>query len=79
MTDTIKFQCDLDTTNPLIPLGFEVLLDGKNMFKTEHVVGPCQVAFDIIDDDANHRLQNLVRYLLISMMKTVQHKNCNLS
>jgi len=57
MTDTIKFQCDLDTTNPLIPLGFEVLLDGKNMFKTEHVVGPCQVAFDIIDDDANHRLQ----------------------
>ena len=57
MADTIKFQCDLDTTNPSIPLRFEVLLDGKNMFKTEHVVGPYQVAFDLIDDDANHQIQ----------------------
>jgi uncharacterized protein (UPF0371 family) len=57
MADTIKFQCDLNTTNLVIPLGFEVLLDGKSMFKTEHVMGPCQVAFDITDDEATHRLQ----------------------
>jgi hypothetical protein len=57
MADTIKFQCDLNTTNLVIPLGFEVLLDSKSMFKTEHVIGPCQVTFDITDDEATHRLQ----------------------
>jgi hypothetical protein len=70
MTDTIKFQCDLDrfdvgvygipvkgSTDTTIPLGFEVLLDGKSMFKTDHVTGPCQVTFDITDDEATHQLQ----------------------
>ena len=70
MADTIKFQCDLDrfdvgvygipvkgSADTTIPLGFEVLLDGKSMFKTDHVTGPCQVAFDITDDEATHQLQ----------------------
>ena len=70
MADTIKFQCDLDrfdvgvygipvkeNADTTIPLGFEVLLDGKSMFKTDHVTGPCQVTFDITDDEATHRLQ----------------------
>ena len=70
MADTIKFQCDLDrfdvgvygipvkeNADTTIPLGFEVLLDGKSMFKTDHVTGPCQVTFDITDDEATHQLQ----------------------
>ena len=70
MADTIKFQCDLDifntglyglvtkgTVDTSVPVGFEVLLDGKSMFKTEHVVGPCQITFDINDDEATHTLQ----------------------
>tara|TARA_R110000868_G_scaffold126059_1_gene332949 strand:+ start:411 stop:887 length:477 start_codon:yes stop_codon:yes gene_type:complete len=70
MADTIKFQCDLarldvsvygipvkENADTTIPLGFEVLLDGKSMFKTEHVVGPCKVTFDIDDDETIHKLQ----------------------
>jgi hypothetical protein len=70
MADTIKFQCDLDIfntglygvakkgpTDTSIPMGFEVLLDGVSMFKTDHVTGPCQVTFDINDDEATHKLQ----------------------
>ena len=70
MTDTVKFQCDLDIFNTglygipakgipdtSIPVGFEVLLDGNSMFKTEHVTGPCQVTFDITDNEATHQLQ----------------------
>jgi hypothetical protein len=70
MADTIKFQCDLDIfntglyglvkkgpTDTSIPMGFEVLLDGVSRFKTDHVTGPCQVTFDINDDEATHKLQ----------------------
>jgi len=70
MSDTIKFQCDLDIFNtglyglvsnaPVdtsIPLGFEVLLDGHSMFKTENVTGPNQISFEINDDEATHKLQ----------------------
>jgi len=70
MADTIKFQCDLDIfntglygvakkgpTDTSIPIGFEVLLDGVSMFKTDHVTGPCQVTFDINDDEATHKIQ----------------------
>jgi len=70
MADTIKFQCDLDifntgqygivakgTVDTSIPLGFEVLLDGNTMFKTEHVTGPCQIKINIDDIEATHKLQ----------------------
>ena len=80
MADTIKFQCDLDIFNtglyglvakgPVdtsVPVGFEVLLDGKSMFQTEHVVGPCQITFDINDDEAVNTLQ------FVMSGKTEQH------
>ena len=80
MADTIKFQCDLarldvsvygipvkENADTTIPLGFEVLLDGKSMFKTEHVVGPCKVTFDIDDDEATHTLQ------FVMSGKTAEH------
>lgn len=56
MSDTIKFECKLTTTNPLAPLEFEVLLNDKSVFKNEHVAGPCQVMFEIEDNDNNHVL-----------------------
>lgn len=81
MADTIKFQCDLDRFNvgiygmPVkkesadlsIPLGFEVLLDGNSMFKTDHVAGPCQITFDIADNEATHQLQ------FVMTGKTAEH------
>jgi len=57
MANNIKFQFDLTTTNQSIPLGLEVFLDGNSMFKTEHVTDPCQVMFDINDDEATHKIQ----------------------
>ena len=57
MADTIKFQCDLSTTNPKVPLGFEVLLNDKSVFKRENVTESCQITFDITDDDSAHKLQ----------------------
>ena len=51
MSDTIKFQCDLSTTDPSVPLGFEVLLNNKSVFKNAHVTESCQVSFDINDED----------------------------
>jgi hypothetical protein len=57
MSDTIKFRCDLSTSNSAVPLGFEVLFDGKSVFKTDHVKESCQVTFDINDDESSHKLQ----------------------
>ena len=57
MSDMIKFQCELSTTDHTVPLGFEVLLNDKSVFKNEHVTGLCQVMFEIEDNDDNHVLQ----------------------
>ena len=56
MADTIKFQCDLSTTNPAASLGFEVLLNDKSVFRREHVTESCQITFDIADDDSAYKL-----------------------
>jgi hypothetical protein len=58
MSSTIKFQCDLSTTDPTIPLGFEVLLNDKSVFKLKHVTESCRVSVDIDDEDgATQKLQ----------------------
>jgi len=57
MSDTIKFQCNVKTTNSEIPLGFEVLLDDKSVYKNDHVKDTCQVMFDIDDNEATHKLK----------------------
>ena len=67
MADTIKFQCDLSTTNPKVPLGFEVLLNDKSVFKRENVTESCQITFDITDDDSAHKLQ------FVMFGKTAEH------
>lgn len=69
MSDTIKFQCDLNTTNPAVPLGFEVLLNDKSVFKREHITESCQITFDIIDDDNAHKLH------FVMFGKTPEHTN----
>ena len=51
MSDTIKFQCDLNTTDPLVPLVFEILLNDKSVFKLDQVTDSCQVSIDIDDEE----------------------------
>ena len=68
MSDTIKFQCDLNTTDCTIPLGFEVLLNDKSVFKLEHVTESCRVSVDINDEDnATQKLQ------FVMTGKTTEH------
>ena len=57
MTDTVKFKCKISNSDNQIPLGIEVLLDGQTMFKQDNVNSVCDVAFDINDDEASHKLQ----------------------
>ena len=57
MADTIKFRCDVKTTNSEVPLGFEVLFDDKSVYKNDHIKDTCQVMFDIDDNEAIHKLQ----------------------
>ena len=67
MSDTIKFQCDLNTTNSSAPLGFEVLFNGNSAWKIDHVTETCQITFDISDDEATHKLE------FVMTGKTVEH------
>jgi len=67
MSDAIKFQCDLNTTNLSTPLGFEVLFNGKSAFKIDHVTETCQIVFDVNDDEAAQKLQ------FVMTGKTVEH------
>lgn len=57
MSDTIKFQCNVKTSNSEIPLGFEVLLDDKCVYKNDHIKDTCQVMFDIDENEATHKLK----------------------
>jgi hypothetical protein len=67
MSDTIKFRCDLNTTDSSAPLGFEVLLNDTTVFKTLHVTESCQVMFDITDSEAVQKLQ------FVMSGKTAEH------
>ena len=68
MSDTIKFQCDLSTTNPSVPLVFEVLLNDKSVFKLDQVTESCQVSVDINDEEgATQQLK------FVMLGKTTEH------
>ena len=69
MADTIKFQCNVKTTNSEIPLGFEALLDDKSVYKNDHIKDVCQVTFDIDDNEATHKLK------FVMTGKTAEHTN----
>jgi len=75
MSDTIKFQCDLSTTNPAAPLGFEVLLNNKSVFKREHVTESCQITFDIVEDDSAYKLQFVMTGKTAEHTKIDEHGN----
>ena len=67
MTDTITISCDLDTTDPMVNLGFEAWIDDKKFHDTDHVAHRQQIFIEIPDDDAEHELR------LIMKNKTTEH------
>ena len=67
MTNTVTISCILDTTNPTAPLGFEAYIDDQKMFDLEHVQARQQIALEINDESAEHRLRFVMKN------KTAEH------
>jgi hypothetical protein len=67
MSDTVTISCSLDTTDPVVKLGFEAWIDNKKFHDTDHVAGRQQIFIEIPDDDAEHELR------LIMKNKTTEH------
>ena len=67
MSDTIKFKCFVDTTNPMAPLCMEVKLDDISMVSIPHVTSRTEIVFDIPDDETKHKIQ------IVMSGKTSEH------
>lgn len=61
MTNTVSISCTLDTTNPMATLGFELWVDEKMLFDTNHVENKQQVLVEISDVDGEHELRFIMK------------------
>jgi hypothetical protein len=61
MTNTIAISCTVDTTNPMATLGFELWVDKKMVFDTDHVKNKQQVLVEISDDEGEHELRFVMK------------------
>jgi hypothetical protein len=61
MTNTVAISCTLDTTNPMATLGFELWVDEKMLFDTDHVENKQQVLVEISDADGEHELRFVMK------------------
>ena len=61
MTDTVAISCTLDTTNPMATVGFELWVDEKMLFDTNHVENKQQVLVEISDDEGEHELRFVMK------------------
>ena len=59
MTTPITF--DLDSSDYILPLGFDVLLNNNVVFTTEHVAEPTTVTIDISDDEGEYELKFVLK------------------
>jgi len=55
--DTIKFKCDLSTSDASCPLGIEIRLDGQRIYCNEWLKENTTVEYDIPEEDGDHELQ----------------------
>ena len=61
MANTVAISCTLDTTNPMAALGFELWVDEKMLFNTDHVKNKQQVLVEINDDEGEHELRFVMK------------------
>jgi hypothetical protein len=59
--DTTKISFSVDSTDPLIPLGFDAWLDDHCFFSTDHVNKKLDIVHDLPDDEADHVLKFVMR------------------
>jgi hypothetical protein len=61
MKNTVTISCVIGTTNPDVPLGFEVWINDKKFFDTDHVIDTKTVLLEITDDDGDHELRFVLK------------------
>jgi hypothetical protein len=61
MSNTIKFSCVIDTTNPACPLGMEIWLDDQQIFHSNHVTSSTVFDHEILDTDGEHQLKFVMK------------------
>jgi hypothetical protein len=61
MENTVAISCTLDTTNPMAALGFELWVDEKMLFDTDHVQAQQKIILEIADDDGEHELRFVLK------------------
>ena len=65
--DKIKIELDINTTDALVSLGVQVLLDGVAFYNNAHVEDLCHVEHELDDDDGQHTLE------IVMSGKTAEH------
>jgi hypothetical protein len=68
---TVRFSCDITTTDAEAPLGLEAWIDNTKFFDSDHVQGPRLIDTDIVDDNSEHQLR------LVMKNKTSEHTRIN--
>jgi hypothetical protein len=58
---TVKITCSISTTDPLVPLEFEVRLDGKVVLAATQVTAPIKFEHDMSDNDGEHQLDFVLK------------------
>ena len=59
--ETIKFNCKISPTDPIIPLGIEIWLDDFKFFDQTHIDQDYAVEHEISDDDGDHELKFVLK------------------
>jgi hypothetical protein len=61
MPTTFQFSCVITPTNPVVPIGLEVWLDGDKIFDQDHVSKAEIFRKDFSDQDGEHVLQFVLK------------------
>ena len=57
LTAAVYISCCISNTDPTIPLGLEVWLDGSMVFDQPSISDPIQFVHTVADDDADHEIR----------------------
>jgi hypothetical protein len=65
---TVKFSCEISTTNPSAPLGFILRADGVEVFRQDHVKQNQMVEVEL--DDTERELPHTLQFEMFGKNKT---------
>jgi hypothetical protein len=71
----ISLSVDIESTNPLIPLGVEAWLDNEKLYDSNWVKEPVSIEHTVSDSEANHELRLVLKNKLPNHTKIDEHGN----